>query len=117
VALELNERVDKVDKTVAVLELIGDLDAETAAFIEERTVALTRKGITRLIFDFLRLKNIGFSGVGVFMVVDEILESVGGTLTVVNASEDAISKFGDFGIERLCMMFTDVEDALSGFRQ
>lgn len=80
---------------VVELRPSGPLDSSTARFLAARLDALVRSGYDEIIVDFRSVARIDAEGMAPVNRSAEILEALGGKLTIIDLDDDIADRFAD----------------------
>jgi len=98
-----------------VLELNGELDAHTAAQLEESLQNLLNKNKHHIIVNCTRLEYISSAGLGVFMAYIEDVRGLGGDIKLTNMNPRVYNVFDLLGFPTLYDIMDDESDAVAQF--
>jgi len=102
-------------ESLDVLELNGELDAHTAAQLEESLQNLLNKNKHRIIVNCTRLEYISSAGLGVFMAYIEDVRGLGGDIKLCNMNPRVYNVFDLLGFPTLYDIMDDESDAVMQF--
>jgi len=98
-----------------VLELTGELDAHTAAQLEQSLQQLIHQKNHRIIVNFSDLNYIASAGLGVFMAYIEDVRELGGDIKLTNMNDKVYNVFDLLGFPTLYDILEDEEAAMQKF--
>lgn len=98
-----------------ILALKGELDAHTAAHLEDALKELINQNRLRIIVNCQQLEYIASAGLGVFMAYIEDVRAEGGDIKLTNMSPRVFNVFDLLGFPSLYDIMDDVSDALDAF--
>jgi anti-sigma B factor antagonist len=98
---------------IAVLQLKGELDAETAGTLREILEGLLERPVPRIVVDLTDLKFCDSVGLSAFITSKQVITSRGGWLSFAGANKFLMQLLETVGLSRYFAMFPDVEDAIA----
>lgn len=102
---------------IDVLHLNGELDAHTAATLEEAFKSLIAQNRTRIIVNCEELRYISSAGLGVFMAYIEDVRAMEGDIKLTNMTPKVFNVFDLLGFPALYDILDDEKDAIRTFTQ
>lgn len=107
----------KTGNDLDIIELRGELDAHTAASLEDSLKELIDNKRYKIIVDFTHLDYIASAGLGVFMAYIEDVRSLGGDIKLTNMNDRVYNVFDLLGFPTLYDIMKDVDDAIEKFAE
>ncbi len=98
-----------------VLELNGELDAQTASQLEQELKKLIEQEKIRIIVNFRQLNYIASAGLGVFMAYIEEVRERGGDIKLTNMNEKVYNIFDLLGFPNLYDILETEQQAIQKF--
>ena len=109
------EVVEKRQNGVCILELVGRLDSNTSADLEQKIFEVIRDGTKRLILDFERLNYISSAGFRVLLKTAKELQRSEGKIVLCSMKEYIKEVFEITGFSSLFPILPSVGDAVQQF--
>src|SRR4051812_21767863 len=98
---------------VAVLRLVGELDADTAGELQGRLTELLERPVPRIIVDLADLKFCDSVGLSTFITSKQVIVERGGWLSFAGANPFLVQLLETVGLSRYFAIFPEVEDAIA----
>jgi len=98
---------------VAVLRLIGDLDADTATTLHTKLGELLERPVPRIVVDLADLKFCDSVGLSAFITCKQVIAARGGWLSLAGANPFLLQLIETVGLSRYFAVFPEVEDAIA----
>lgn len=101
---------------VAVLQLCGELDADTAARLRAVLAELVARPVPRIVVDLTALKFCDSVGLSAFITSKQVIVARGGWLSFAGANPFLAQLLETVGLSRYFAIFPEVEDAIAAAR-
>ncbi|MEU4562540.1 STAS domain-containing protein [Actinoplanes sp. NPDC023936] len=101
---------------VAVLQLCGELDADTAARLYTALADLLERPVPRIVVDLTALKFCDSVGLSAFITSKQVIAARGGWLSFAGADPFLAQLLETVGLSRYFAIFPEVEDAIAAAR-
>ena len=98
---------------VAVLSLVGELDADTAPKLHATLADLLDLPVPRIVVDLSDLKFCDSTGLSAFIVSKQVISARGGWLSFAGANPFLASLLETVGLSRYFAIFPQVDDAIA----
>lgn len=98
---------------VAVLQLCGELDADTAARLYTALADLLERPVPRIVVDLTALKFCDSVGLSAFITSKQVIAARGGWLSFAGADPFLAQLLETVGLGRYFAIFPEVEDAIA----
>ncbi len=96
--MELNV---SVDKDIAQVTIVGDIDDDGANKLKAKLLELQSKGIREAVFDFAAVRFIGSTGIGKLLLFYKALASKGGKIRIINMNSDLYTMFSVIKLDKV----------------
>ncbi|MBB2945638.1 anti-anti-sigma factor [Actinoplanes lutulentus] len=101
---------------VVVLQLCGELDADSAARLYKTLAELLERPVPRIVVDLSELKFCDSVGLSAFITSKQVIVSRGGWLSFAGADQFLTQLLETVGLSRYFAIFPEVEDAIAAAR-
>ena len=98
---------------VAVLQLCGELDADTAYQLHTTLAGLLERPVPRIVVDLTQLKFCDSVGLSAFITSKQVIASRGGWLSFAGANPFLAQLMETVGLGRYFAIFPEVDDAIA----
>ncbi|MCX7677956.1 MAG: STAS domain-containing protein [Spirochaetes bacterium] len=98
---------------IAQLTLRGKLDTETAGDFESFVAELIRKGRRYFLINIEELDYCSSAGIGLLLYLQKKVISHGGLITISGASDEFITIFSIFGLDRIIALTENPQEGIS----
>jgi anti-sigma B factor antagonist len=98
---------------VAVLQLSGELDADTATELHTTLADLLERPVPRIVVDLTDLKFCDSVGLSAFITSKQVITARGGWLSFAGANPFLSQLMATVGLSRYFAIFPEVEDAIA----
>ena len=99
---------------VRIVDVSGDVDLKWSPVLRKELFAAF-KDAPKVALNLAAIRYIDSSGIGVLIISTQNLQKCGGSLALVNASEDVRKVFMLTGLENFFVFFKNEKDALAAF--
>jgi len=103
--------------TFTTLAPVGDLDANSSIYLDERLAGIIGRGEVNLHIDFMRVKYISSAGLGVFISYLDELAQKDGRFIFSDANEAVFDVMELLGLNQIVPVVNHAEDAASMFEE
>jgi len=100
------------NSSTALLEIEGPLNSETSSDFEEYVSKLLDNGIIYLLVDAMDISFISSEGIGVVILIQKRITSLGGTVVYFNFSSEISALFKLLGFEKVLSIASGRDEAL-----
>lgn len=100
---------------VTVVQIVGNLDTNTAPEAQERLDDLATRGVAKVLVDFAELDYISSAGLRVLLATAKKLRGTGGNLRLCGLNETVAEVFEISGFSTIFAVFPSEAEALEGF--
>ena len=98
---------------IAVLQLRGELDADTAIKLQDTLAALLERPVPRIVVDLTDLKFCDSVGLSAFITSKQVITARGGWLSFAGANPFLTQLMETVGLLRYFAIFPEVADAIA----
>ena len=98
---------------VTVLQLCGELDADTANQLHTTLAGLLERPVPRIVVDLTELKFCDSVGLSAFITSKQVIASRGGWLSFAGANPFLAQLMETVGLGRYFAIFPEVDDAIA----
>jgi anti-sigma B factor antagonist len=98
---------------VAILQLSGELDADTATELHSALAGLLERPVPRIVVDLSDLKFCDSVGLSAFVTSKQVVVARGGWMSLAGANPFLAQLIETVGLSRYFAMFPDVDDAIA----
>ena len=109
------EIIQQKSADIVILKLVGKLDSNTSAQLEETVVGLIDAGEKKLLVDGSQLDYISSAGLRVLLMAAKKLKAGGGKIVLAALKDYIIEVFEIAGFNMIFQMFADVAEAEASF--
>lgn len=88
--MELNVKYEQPNARITIQ---GDIDDDGAAILKSKLIELQGKVLKEVVIDFSGVSYIGSTGIGKLLLFYKAISQTGGTISIVNMSEDLYKMF------------------------
>jgi anti-sigma B factor antagonist len=114
--LTLSEsRKERGQKSIRVIAVNGDLDADTFRRLQDRLEQMIVEGEKTIVLDCSHLGYISSAGLGVLMKIVKEIRKTGGDLSLAHLSEKIHNIVNVLGFSKVIQVFSTVEEAVSSY--
>ncbi len=115
--VKIKEDKEGEDFEITVLHLEGGIDAYNSELLSSKLLELIEQGSKKIIIDCTNLNFISSSGMGVFLAVEDDINSGEGGLKFASLSETILGVFNRVGLTDLFKIYPDVKMAVDDFKK
>jgi len=98
---------------IAVLQLSGELDADTATQLHATLADLLERPVPRIVVDLSDLKFCDSVGLSAFITSKQVIAARGGWLSFAGANPFLLKLMETVGLSRYFTIFPEVDDAIA----
>jgi anti-anti-sigma factor len=98
---------------VAVLQLSGELDADTASILHSTLAGLLERPVPRIVVDLSDLKFCDSVGLSAFITSKQVITARGGWLSFAGANPFLSQLMHTVGLSRYFAIFPDIDEAIA----
>ncbi|MBG0560901.1 STAS domain-containing protein [Actinoplanes aureus] len=109
----MQARVTDHRSDVAVLQLCGELDADTASQLHATLADLMERPVPRIVVDLTELKFCDSVGLSAFITSKQVIAARGGWLSFAGANPFLAQLMETVGLGRYFAIFPEVDDAIA----
>ena len=109
-------KVEKRDKGITIIRVMGYLDAYTFESLEKTLQELFEEGRYKLVVDLDRLEYISSAGAGVFIGALGEVQEKGGNIVILNVTDSVNQVFETLGFHQVFLFPKDLEEAIGYYR-
>ena len=109
----MQARVTDHRSGVAVLQLCGELDADTAGQLHAALAGLLDRPVPRIVVDLTELKFCDSVGLSAFITSKQVIAARGGWLSFAGANHFLSQLMETVGLARYFAIFPEVDDAIA----
>jgi anti-sigma B factor antagonist len=109
------EIVQQKSNDIVTIKLIGKLDSNTSAQLEEAVLALIDSGEKKLLVDGSQLDYISSAGLRVLLMAAKKLKATGGKIVLACLKDYIIEVFEIAGFNMIFQIFADIAEAQASF--
>ena len=102
----------RVENEIRVIDIVGDLDTNTAPEAEAHLTDLMNQGVNAIVVDFGKLEYISSSGLRVFLATSKRLKSEEGNMVICNLNETVEEVFDISGFSTILNVVGSLEQAI-----
>src|SRR4030095_2958424 len=97
-----------------ILALSGKLDATTAKTFEDKILGVINSGTQRLVVDLSQLDYVSSSGLRVFIIAAQRLQTVGGKIVLCSMKDHVRQVFDLAGFSSMLSIYGSRDEAIKG---
>ncbi|GGL20965.1 STAS domain-containing protein [Mangrovihabitans endophyticus] len=101
---------------VAILQLRGELDSDTAGRLRSLLADLLERPVPRIVVDLTDLRFCDSVGLSAFVTSKQVITARGGWLSFAGANPFLVQLLETVGLTRYFAVFPEVEDAIAASR-
>jgi anti-sigma B factor antagonist len=101
---------------VVILQLCGELDADTAGQLAAALAGLLERPVPRIVVDLTALKFCDSVGLSAFITIKQVIVARGGWLSFAGPDQFLTQLLETVGLGRYFAIFPEVEDAIAAAR-
>ena len=102
---------------VAVLRLVGELDADTAMTLHSTLAGLLERPVPRIVVDLTELKFCDSVGLSAFITSKQVIAARGGCLSFAGANLFLTQLLETVGLSRYFAIYSEIDDAIAAVQQ
>ncbi len=102
----------RVENEIHIVDIVGDLDTNTAPDAENQLTKLMDQGVKKIVVNFDKLDFITSAGLRVFLAVSKRIKSEEGDIRICNLNETVQEVFDISGFSTILNVFGSLEQTL-----
>lgn len=109
------EIIEKEVNGIAVLKVIGELDALVAPKLKDTITKLLDEGTKNIIIDFQELTHINSLAMGILRGKLKSVQGINGNMKIASPNEHILTIFEMVGLDELFEIYSSQEEAIKSF--